>query len=233
MTTATVEQMDTTETTDIVQRAQAIAIVDGGSYTQAGELLRTVKAFQSDVTHYYKPRKEQAKAVHQQYCDDERDRLAPLLRAEAALKQGMKSFDDQQELLRQAEQRRLEEEARRRAEARQLEEAAALEMEGNAANDPELLYQANELLTQPVETPLVTLAKATPKVAGVTYRETWKGECVDLMRLVRHIAEHPEHVNLLQANTTAINQLARAQKSGLKLPGLRVLMDRDIAAGRR
>lgn len=233
MTVATVEQMDTAQATDIVERVQVMAVVDAHTYTKAGELLKTVKAFQGDIIAYYEPRKKQAKAVHQQYCDDERERMVPLLRAEADLKQSMRAFDDQQELLRQAEQRRLEEDARKREEARRIDEAAALELEGHAANDPELLSQANELLAQPVETPLVSVAKSTPKVAGVTYRETWKGECVDLMRLVRHIAEHPEHINLLQANTTAINQLVRAQKSGLKLPGVRVWMDRDIAAGRR
>jgi hypothetical protein len=233
MTTATIEQMDTTATLDVVTQAEAVRIADASSYTQATELLKTIKSFQADIKAYYEPRKSQAKAVHQQYCDDERARLAPLVRAEASLKGALLTYDEAQERLRLAEQRRLEEEARQREETRRLEEAALLEREGNAANDPELLYQANELLTQPIETPLVSIAKTTPKVSGVSYREIWKAECVSLLHLVRHVAEHPEHLNLLQANGTALNQLARAQKSGLKLPGVRVMCEKNVAAGGR
>lgn len=233
MTTATIEQMDLAPATDVVRQAQTLTVVDAPSYEQAGGVLKAVKAFQREIKEWFEPRKSQAKTVHQQYCDDERERLAPLLKAEAVLKSAMQAFDDQQEMLRRAEQRRLEQDARDREERRRLDEAATLEMEGNATNDPELLYEANELLARPVETPLVSVAKATPKVAGVTYRETWKGECTGLMQLVQHVAEHPEHLNLLQANATAISQLARAQKSGLRIPGVRVWSQRDIAAGGR
>lgn len=236
MTTGTIERMDTTEALDIVQQVDVLCaarLVDALAYTAATGLLKTVKGFQSEIKTYYEPRKAQAKAVHQQYCDDERERLLPLTTAESLLKRSLLAYDEEQARIQREEQRWLEEMARKQEEERRLAEAAALEMEGNASDDPELLFQANELITQPIETPLVSVARATPKIAGVAYRENWKAECVSLLQLVRHVAEHPEHLNLLQANGTALNQLARAQKSGLKLPGVRIICEKNIAAGGR
>jgi hypothetical protein len=47
------------------------------------------------------------------------------------------------------------------------------------------------------------------------------------------VATHPDQINLLLANTVALNQMARAMKMALHIPGVKVIEKRDIAAGSR
>ena len=72
-----------------------------------------------------------------------------------------------------------------------------------------------------------------PRVEGISFRENWRAEVIDKVAFVFAVASKPELVHLLDANLPALGHLARAQKEGLAIPGVRVWCERIVAASRR
>lgn len=180
-----------------------------------------------------------------------------LEQAEVILKGSIQTFDRAEEQKRLAEQARLEEAARverarlaaeaaareaaARDEARKIqaaadaaaaagraEEAARLAAEAESrveqgAAEVATLQQTSTLITAP-------MTAAPKKTAGVSTRKLWKAEVADKLALVRFVAEHPEYVDLLDANMPAINKIALALKTNCPIKGVRVFEDSVIAA---
>lgn len=215
------------------EQATACRVTNTVSFERAAELLLGIKGLRSEVNAAFDPIIADAHRTHKTACDKKRQAEAPLIEAEGILKDAMGSYYREQERLRVIEERRLQDEARQREEQRRLVEAAALELEGNRTDNPELLYEANELLEQPVMAPPITLASTTPKIAGIVHRENWTARVTDFKALVQYVAAHPEHLNLLKANDTALTQLARALKSNLKVAGVQAVNVPIVAAGSR
>lgn len=117
-------------------------------------------------------------------------------------------------------QREAQEAAMREERERKLQEAAHLETTGASEEEVQEVLAEAETLPPPV-----VAAQPITNIRGVSTRDNWKCEITSVLQLVIFIATHPEHINLLMVNTTAANQLAKAQKSGMKLPGLRAYND--------
>jgi hypothetical protein len=75
-------------------------------------------------------------------------------------------------------------------------------------------------------------AECAPRVEGVTFRENWRTEVIDKVAFVNAIAARPELANLVDPNLTALGHLARAHKSALDIPGVRVWCELSVAASR-
>ena len=169
-----------------------------------------------------------------------------LTQAEKVIKVKMLDFTTAQERLAaeerrraeaavRAEQERLAKEASAR-EAAAAEEAAKLieqgddeaaaEVQAQAAIEAATLSATAAVMTAPVAAPAVA------KVAGVSTRSVWKAECTDKAALVAFIATNPTFLNLLDVNASALNQLAKAMKETLQLPGVRVFEEKSLASGR-
>jgi DNA repair exonuclease SbcCD ATPase subunit len=183
--------------------------------------------------------------------------LEVLAQAEATLKRAMIGYQDEQERLRKAEQARLE--AAARAERERLEgearalreeaerlaaEAAAAQAAANSNTTAESVVAAAQAAAKASEASIqaqVTAEVATmvvapaaeisaPKVAGISTRGTWKAEVTDKMALIRFVAANPQFASLLDANQSAINQMAKAMKSTMAIDGVRAYEDKSIAA---
>ena len=76
-------------------------------------------------------------------------------------------------------------------------------------------------------------AGCAPRVEGVSFRENWRTEVIDKVAFVNAIAARPELVNLVEPNLTALGHLARAHKSALEIPGIRVWCELSVAASRQ
>lgn len=100
-------------------------------------------------------------------------------------------------------------------------EAAAIQNEAAAAT------AASEIVSMTMTGPILSVV---PKLAGIATKTTYKGKCSNLLDLVKFIAAHPEHLNLVKANDTAINQLAKAQQMSCKVEGILVYEDKTLAA---
>jgi hypothetical protein len=219
-------------------RARELEIVDRESCINASTLLRSVKTLRRQVQEWFAPHieaametKRKAEAARKALAD-ERDKMeAPLVDAESVLKRGLLAYETKQEQLRQEEERRLQAEAQARAEALTLAAAAEMEAEANSTGNAELLQEAEDILAQPIEAPVVVVQKAVPKVDGISYRDSWKAHpTVDIKALAAAVAAGSVPVTFLQPNMTAINQFGRATQGAQPVPGVRFYNDRQIAA---
>lgn len=234
---------------------QAITIDSPEMFEAAGMELRGIKqkieALESQRVKLVKPLNDTVKNINDLF----RKPLALLNDASSALRGTMLTYQDEQDRIRreaedkarrlaEAEQARLREEAAERdrlareeaarlqakaaestsrAEAQALEQRAHEVQQQGAAEAATLRDTADIVTAAPV-------AVMAPKAAGISTRETYKAEVTDKQKLVAYIAAHPDFLNLLDVNATALNQMAKALKSNLNLPGVRAYPDRGIAA---
>lgn len=226
------------QSTDWAARARGLSIVDAESCVNASHLLKSVKLLRSEIQAWFEPHVEAAMEtkrraeVARKALVDEKDRMeAPLVNAETTIKRALLAWENEQERLRQEQERALQAEAQRRAEAATLEAAAALELAANASGDAGMLEEAHSILDSPTEAPVVSVKTFMPKVQGVTYRDQWKAHPdVDVKALAAAVASGHAPVTFLQPNMTAINQFARATQGNQSVPGVRMFNDRQIAA---
>ena len=149
------------------------------------------------------------------------------MEAEGVLKRSLSAYQD-------AEQKR------------QREEAARIEAEQKAAEEESRLAEAEELekageheaAAQVLDEPIVTApppapAASAPKVKGVSMRETWSAEVVDLLKLVKAVAAGTVPLAAVQANGKVLNEQARSLKAELRWPGIKVHRGTSVAAGGR
>lgn len=103
-------------------------------------------------------------------------------------------------------------------------------VQSEAAQSAAVEAQAAEMTAAVVSMPPAVLAPA--KVAGISTSKTVDFEVVDLHALIRHVAEHPELVGLLVADSVRLRNQVKA--TGLKtvLPGVRVFQKETMAARR-
>lgn len=219
-------------------KVRELKIVDRESCTNASYLLRSVKTLRVQVQAWFAPHidaametKRKAEAARKALAD-ERDRMeAPLMDAETVLKRALLAYETKQEQARLEQERELQAEAQRHAEAATLAAAAAMESEAVATGNAEMLAEAEDILSQPIDTPVVSVAKLMPKVQGVTYRDQWKAHPdVDVKALAAAVGAGTVPVTFIAPNLTAINQFARATQGSQPVAGVRFFNDRQIAA---
>lgn len=207
-------------------QARSLRITDAGTYQAACDFLMGIKALRAEIADTFEPHVKRAHEAHKALLKEQKDAEAPLIEAERIAKAALVVYDQEQERIRRDEQRRLQEQLRREEEERRLAEAVDLEQAGEQA-------EADALISAPVDVPVVAVAPMTPKVSGISYRETWSAEVTDLAALVAYVARHSQFAGLLSPNMPALNGQARSLKGQLQIPGVKAICTRDVAAGRR
>lgn len=210
----------------MTEQADALVIDSESTYRAASSFLLAVKDLQKEVLDFFKPLKAAAQDAHRKLCAAEKDKAEPLINVERKVKIRMLEYETEQRRQKAEQERKLREEARRIEEDARLKEAARLEAEGRQK-------EAERLIEAPIFTPPVTVAPPTPKVQGVSYRETWSAEVVDLRALCRAVADGSVPTEYVTANMTALNARARADKGSFSVPGCRPVCSRQVAAGGR
>ena len=227
-----------TETRDWASRARGLRVIDRESCLHASQLLRSIKTLRGQVAAFWARHvesametKRKAEATRKQLVDEQARMEAPLIDAEMVLKRALIAYEAEQEAIRLAEEQRLQAEAQARAEALTLAAAAAMEAEAVKTGNAEMLQEASDILEQPIEAPVVSVAKAVPKVQGVSYRDVHKAHpTVDVRALAAAVANGTAPVTFLVPDMTAINAFARATKGAQAVPGIRWICERQIAA---
>lgn len=207
-------------------KARALRIVDAPAYQGACDFLKGIKALRAEIADTFQPHIMRAHEAHKALLKEKSDAEAPLAEAERIAKTALVVYDQEQERIRRAEALRLQDEARRQEEDRRLNEAIALEAEGETA-------EAAALIEAPIETPVIAVAPTTPKVSGISYRETWSAEVADMGKFVAWVALNTQFSALLTPNMPALNAQARSLKGQMQIPGVKAVCTRDVAAGRR
>lgn len=196
--------------------AAEIVVRDAESYQMAGETWKSLTALEKKIKAYWEGDVSAALKLYRSLVAKRDAMLIPVGEQKNTLRLGMKSYEDEQERIRRAEQARLEEEARKAAEEAALAQAVALEQNGHKS-------AAEAVIATPVVAPAVYVPKTTPAGFGNATRRTWGAEVTDIMALVKAVADGKVPVQAIEANTVFLNQQARALKAALQYPGVRAV----------
>lgn len=140
---------------------------------------------------------------------------------------------DQRTLLA-AESERQAQEARAQSEL-----AASLIASGTTEGVTEALdaaEAAQEMATAYQQTTHVvsaaTAATNVPTVAGISTADVWKARVTDLPALLRFIADNPQYHEWVELKMTGLHDMAKAQRTELRVPGVEPFEEARIAASR-
>ncbi len=167
-----------------------------------------------------------------------------LEQAEKIIKGKMLAYTTEQQRIADEERRRAEavikaEQDRLAREAAELEKAAKAEAEKHlAAGDAEMAAQveaAAAIESASLSATALVMTAPAPQVApakaaGISTRSSWKATCENKAALIAFAAANPQFQNLLDVNQTALNQLAKAMRETLQIPGVRVYEEKQLAS---
>lgn len=216
-------------TQTMLQRAQALEIVDQATYDAAVELGRAIKDLRAEAEAHHRPVIQAALEAHRRALEAYRRIDEPLKAAEAEIKRRLSAWVAEQERLRQEAERRAREEAERAAAEALEAQLEQMEAAGAPAEVIETVIRQAE--AAPVMAPRV--APQYERAQGVAARKTYRAQVVSMIDLIRWVAQNPTHETLLQPNQSALNALARAQRENLRIPGVRVVVEESVAIARR
>lgn len=233
---ATSKQTLSTDATTWAAKARGLQIRDADSFVNASQLLKSIKGLRQEIATWFAPHveaametKRKAEAARKALVDEKERMEAPLVEAETITKRALLAWETEQERIRREQEQRLQLEAQRIAETVTLDAAAALERD--AHGDAGMLQEAADLLAQPIDTPVVSVATSMPKVQGVVYRDQWKAhQDIDVKALAAAVAAGTAPVTFLIPNLSALNNYARATQGAQPVPGVKWFNDRTIAA---
>lgn len=207
-------------------RDLALSVKDDEGYRAAGEFLIAIKGFRKKVDDAFAPAVQKAHEAHKAIKALQNQAAAPLDEAERIIKPALAAYDQEQDRIRREEQDRLAAEQKKRDDDARIAEAAKVAENGD-------LDGANAILEAP---PAPIVAPPPPPkaaVAGISYRETWKAEVTDMRSLIAAVASGKASTTLLAINGPALNSMVRALRSELKIPGVRVWSEKEVAARSR
>ncbi len=190
-------------------------VIDPSSYETAGNFIKKLGDRIRSVEQFFKPMKQSLDVHKRTLLDRERGVLEPLQRAKTHCGLLMVTWE--------SEETRKRVEAER--EARDIAAIAEAEHHERMGDQP-----AAEAALDGRGSVGVSVPSQTPKVAGVTMRETWSAEVTDLMALVKGVASGQVPLACVQANTVGLNAQARALKDTMHYPGVRAIKKQTVAA---
>lgn len=216
--------------------AKAYMIDSPTMYDAAAEDLKSVKARAKQLEEQRKAITGPLDSAKKAIMDLFRRPTEFLEQAESTLKSAMLAYQREEQRKVDERNRSVEEAARKErerieAEARaKLEEAQALAAEGNDRAAEEAHAAAATMQTAAIVATAPVVQTHTSKVAGISVRETWKARIIDKATALKHIAEHPELHGWIDFNMSPINQMAKALKKNMAIPGIEAYPEEGLAA---
>jgi hypothetical protein len=220
------EEVLKSEALTIVEQAKIVRIIDQPSYESACSLLLDqIKPLRKRWAEYWDQPKTMAYQAYKSILGKFQEGDEPLAKAEAQVKGAIGVWDAEQERKRQELQRQAEKEAREQEERARLTAAEMAEESG----------ATNEEVEAIVNTPVAVIAKPVEptyqKASGVSTRENWSARVTDIKALCLAVAKGKAPVSYVEANMTALNARARADRGTLAVPGV-VAVNNPIVSGR-
>ena len=172
---------------------------------------------------HMKPQIDNAHATHKKLTTLRNTLTAPFKTIRADADKKLSAYRQEQERIAREKQAELDKKAREDAEATRLAEAEALEAQGNTE-------QADAVLEAPIIPEPVAPVAPIAKVQGLSGRKTYSAEVTDMVALCKAIGDGSQPHNLVTANSTALNGMARALKSNLNIPGVKVVTKTSTSA---
>jgi len=207
------------------EKADSVVIDSQKSYESAALFELGIVTLEKEGEAEYGPIKEDTNRAHKTACKNYNNFMTPLKAAKRTLGRKRGDYERDEEMKRQAEQRRLDAIARKADEDARLATAVALEDAGES-EAAERVIEA-----RPTPAPIVSLPPAVQKVEGLrSTRTTWHAEVFDLDALIQFRKDNPAlaHYTIPEAaNMKELNAAAVRQKGTLNIPGVRAVSVRS------
>jgi len=207
---------------DLAKPATAV-IRTPAQYAQAGEYLKTVNAMLNDIEAARVRLTGPLNGVVRDLNNDARQLSAKPLHLQQALKRALLAYLTEQQRIQREQQQRADEDARKSRE--KLQQQAVTAQAAGRVEKAEVLQSRAEGVVAPI------ITREIPKVAGLSSRENWYAECTDLGKLVAAVAAGQAPLSLLIPNDKILGAQARSLKADFVAPGVRVWMEKSLAAG--
>lgn len=198
-------------------QARGIVISTDNSYISCGESL---KADKQHLAFIEKERKkatdplDEVKKTIMGWFKPAKDNLEKAIQIKGS---AMMAWDNKKQELTRIENARLADIARKEAE-KLAERARKAQESGKVEKAAELLAQA-----QMKQAVVPTVQAEAPKIAGLTTRDNWTFEVVDINLVPREY---------LCTDDKKIGQVVRATKGTLAIPGIKVIKETKMAGSR-
>jgi hypothetical protein len=209
------------------ERAQAVEISDQVTYDLAVRLLGNVTALETAIIEHHAPIKSSAYKTWKEACAAEKRLLDPVQQAKAIFRRSIAVWNEEQERIRREEERKAIEAAAKEEEKLRLEMAKQAEELGASKETVE------EILITPIPIPRPVVAATFRPATGISNRINYRAEVTDIRALCRAVADGKVSPLLVEANLSALNKLASAEKETLNIPGVRVIRDTGIINRRK
>jgi hypothetical protein len=222
------------------------ALISPDDRARAKAILADLADEAKAVVSKFAPAKADAHDLHKRVIAEEKAELAPIEQSKALVVAAIDDYDARQKRIAEAKaaeeaaarNRALLDEAEARARAKRLEadDAAAMGLDVEAAVLEQSAAATEDMaLTITIEAESAAVPNYTPPTDR---RESWSAEVTDLQKLCRYIADADPALfalvrDFVRPNQTALNALARAQKSRLNIPGVSARDTSRVVAGRR
>jgi hypothetical protein len=223
-----------TKAVHLRESAQAIRIIDHGSYATAQHMLLHIVTVRREIVDAHAEAKRKAHEAHRAVCELERRFLEPVEAAEEFLKAAIGKYDMEQRRIREVEERKQREENERIAAEAREREIEELEQAGGSA------VEVQAAIERPMLIP-ATVARQTepPRVQGISTAKTYRARVTDpraLFRAAGAPGATPASGALLQALPeieAVLSRMARSLKGVMEIPGVVVEEDVNVRAGRK
>ena len=196
----------------VLDASKITAVTTADEAEQANNAGRVLQASMKEVEQFFKPLKVQVDDFKKPLLAHEKEFSLPLDAEKKRLGSLLTPWSEKLRQEREAEERRKREEADRIAREEQLARAVELEAAGD-------LEAAEQVLEEPIFSPVVTQAVAPPKVAGQVNRVNYSARVVNFKELLKAVADGRAPVACVTVDESYINGLARLNKEGFSLPG--------------
>lgn len=212
--------------------ASTLVVEDDEAYAGAGEFLLGIRALRQQIAEHFEPHIKRAFEAHRGLTSARAEQEKPLIDAESIIKGKLDTYRRERERLAREEAERQRALLEQQAREQRDREAAALRAEAASTGDAQIAQMAEAVAAEPVYVPTPVVG-GPPKVAGISHRESWTADVTDLQALVRHVADHPEHIGLVAPNLPALRQMAKSLKAHLRIPGVRAYDQGGVSASPR
>jgi hypothetical protein len=208
----------------LFERANSLQVMDDDTCLKAEQMMVEIKTVSKKWVEFFEPMRKSAEdakkaimaKINLMKLDASGDNNAKA--AFRALSAKASKYRQEQDRIRREEAEKVRQEQIKQEEAARV--AAALKAEKMGDNE-----LAEAIVEEPVYVPPAKPAE-TPKTKGVSYKELWKHEVINLGVLVKAVAEGKAPLQALQPNDTFLSNQARAMKTESLYPGVRAYPER-------
>jgi hypothetical protein len=212
-----------TKANQALEASRAVLIVSRETYAVAANFLRDLKAIEKAINETFDPVIKAAHDAHKAALGAKAKHAEPIVAAEHIVKAKMLVYQGEEEKRAKEEEARLRKAAQEAEEVERLKRAEDLLAEGKA-EEALVLLEGDTVEDGPMVHHVERVA-----LPGIIQKKVWKAEVYDFKALLKAVLEQEAPERLIMANMPEINKLVGALGETLKIPGIRLKQEDQIA----